>query len=115
MLDNKFDIIENMTSTNVKTKRENWDTFSKLISNQFEHGGTKYAHTRDKEFTDVICEFVPGDTGVDWILGTILKYMGRYKNLKREKDLLKIATYCYICWLKAGHHLKEEHDEDTGK
>ena len=32
-----------------------------------------------------------------------------------EKDLLKIATYCYICWLKAGHHLKEEHDEDTGK
>jgi len=112
MIENSLDIVEKLVSTNIVEKRNNWDQFSKLISNQFEHGGDKYLHTKDKEFTDIICEFVPGETGVDWILGTVMKYLGRFKNFQREKDLLKIATYCYIMWLKMGFHLEEDHDED---
>jgi len=104
-------------NTNVEIKRKHFETFAKLISNQFEHGGDKYKQEGDgtKEQTDVICEFVPGSTGVDWILGTMQKYLGRFKNFQREKDLLKIATYCYITWLKMGFHLNKEHDEDTGR
>jgi len=100
-------------NTSIKQKRDNFEKFSNLIRDQFEHGGEKYALLEDKEFTDIICEFVPGDTGVDWVLGTVLKYLGRFKNFQREKDLLKISTYCYIMWLKMGCHLKQEHDEDT--
>ena len=98
--------------TNIKEKQENYDKFVELIKNQFWHGGDKYKLNDTKEFTDGICEMFPGMTGVDWVLGTMLKYLGRYKNFGREKDLLKIATYCYILWLKGGYHKEENHDED---
>ena len=98
--------------TSITEKKENFDDFVKLIKNQFWHGGDKYKLNEQKEFTDGICEMFPGCTGVDWVLGTILKYLGRYKNFGREKDLLKIATYCYILWLKGGFHKNKGHDED---
>ncbi|MAG50685.1 hypothetical protein CL621_03570 [archaeon] len=102
-------------NTNIEQKKKHFPSFIDLIKNQFWHGGDKYKLNDEKEFTDQVCETFPGDTGVDWILGTAMKYLGRYKNFGREKDLLKIATYCYILWLKAGFHLKEKHDEDVKK
>lgn len=103
-------------NTDVKTKRENWSKFEELIRNQFEHGGDKYTlGEEDKEMTDLICELAPGKSGVDWIMQTIVKYCGRYINFHREKDLLKIATFAYIAWLKGGYHLQVMHDEDTKK
>lgn len=104
-------------NTGVKVKQENWKAFAELIENQFKHGGEKYLldGQADKEFTDLVCEVAPGKTGVDWILQTTVKYAGRFINFEREKDLLKIATYCYIAWLKKGFHLKNVHDEDTKK
>lgn len=101
--------------TTVDVKRAELDKFVQLIKNQFNHGGDKYQLNDQKEFTDQICETFPGDSGVDWVLGTMMKYLGRYKNFGREKDLLKIATYCYILWLKGGFHLSESHDEDVKK
>ncbi len=53
--------------------------------------------------------------GEEGLLWTINKYLYRFKNQHREKDLLKIATYMYILWLKYGFHLSKEHDTDTGK
>ena len=102
-------------NTSLSEKQKYFDQFMLLIKNQFDHGGTKYQLSDDKEMTDLVCELVPGDTGVDWVLGTCLKYLGRFKNFEREKDLLKIATYCYIMWLKKGFYLKEDHDEDIRK
>ena len=101
-------------NTGINTKRENWPKFAELIENQFKHGGEKYLldNQKDKEFTDLVCEVSPGKTGFDWILQTCVKYIGRYLNFQRERDLLKIATYCYIAWLKAGHHVTKDHDED---
>lgn len=100
-------------NTTVDVKRKHIDQFMDLIRNQFNHGGDKYSLNNQKEFTDQICETFPGDSGVDWVLGTMMKYLGRYKNFGREKDLLKIATYCYILWLKGGFHLADSHDEDV--
>lgn len=102
-------------NTNLKQKQENYEKFSKLIENQFNHGGEKYKGNGEEEFTDLICRSFPGESGVDWVLGTIMKYSGRYKNFGREKDLLKMATYCYILWLKGGFHVAEAHDEDVAK
>ena len=99
-------------NTSIREKKANFDSFVKLLRNQFEHGGDKYQLNEDKEFTDLVCEVVPGETGIDWVLGTMVKYIGRFKNFSREKDLLKIATYCYISWLKMGFHKKVKHDED---
>ena len=102
-------------NTSIEVKRANYEQFIQLVKNQFDHGGDKYKLNNDKEFTDQICETFPGVSGVDWVLGTMMKYLGRYKNFGREKDLLKVACYCYILWLKGGFHLNEKHDEDVKK
>ena len=107
----------NVYGTTVDVKRENFQKFADLIANQFNHGGDKYKLPGfdDREATDVISAVFGGESQFDWVLGTIVKYVFRFKNFHREKDLLKIATYCYLLWLKMGAHLNETHDEDVSK
>jgi hypothetical protein len=104
-------------NTTVEVKSQYFDKFAALIGNQFKHGGDKYKLKGfpDREATDVISSIFGGESEFDWVLGTMMKYLLRFKNFEREKDLLKIATYCYILWLKQGNHLKETADEDTKK
>jgi hypothetical protein len=101
--------------TTTKVKAGNFKKFADLIEGQFAHGGDKYALQgfEDREATDVISSVFGGPTEYDWILGTMMKYLFRFKNFNREKDLLKICTYGYILWLKAGCHLKSENEHDT--
>src|SRR5580704_1836416 len=101
--------------TTVATKSLHWEKFANLVSGQFEHGGDRYKLQGfdDREATDVISSVFGGQSEFDWILGTMMKYLFRFKNFQREKDLLKIATYCYILWLKQGNHFKDVADTDT--
>ena len=98
-------------TTSLKTKEANIEKFIELLKDQLLYGGTKYQLNDNKECTDVVTECV----GVEWILGTCIKYLLRFKNLRREKDLLKIASYMFICWLQVGFHENETHDTDTGE
>lgn len=82
----------------------NLQAFNKLVEDQFRYGGKKYAHTGTKESTDVLFD----KHGYRWLVGTVDKYTFRFSNLERERDLLKIACYMYIMWLKRGFHLKSE-------
>jgi hypothetical protein len=59
-------------------------------------GGNRYALSEDKEMTDLVCELA----GNEWILGNIVKYAGEYKNERYEHDLVKIATYAFLLWIK---------------
>ncbi len=79
------------------------DAFLFLMQDQFIYGGKKYGLSAEKESTDVLFDRY----GHNWLIGTMDKYTFRFKNLARERDLLKIATYCYILWLKRGFFLKE--------
>ena len=99
--------------SSLEVKKKSLKDFFTLVENQITHGGDKYKLSDTKEVTDGICEMFPGDSGVDWILGTMSKYLGRFKNEQREKDLLKIAAYAYIVWIKYGFQFRGEHDEDT--
>jgi len=103
--------------TTIDIKAKHFPKFAELIGNQFNHGGDKYKLPGfdDREATDVISSVFGGESEMDWVLGTMMKYIFRFKNFGREKDLLKIATYCYILWLKQGNHLHENHDEDTAR
>lgn len=110
-----FEKVPVVHSTNIATKAKYWPVFAKLIEGEWKFGGEKYKFpTVNKEATDWVCELGPGATGCDWIFLTCAKYLGRIINLKREKDLLKIANYMFIAWLKMGFHLNEEHDQDVG-
>lgn len=81
------------------------ETFFSLISDQMIYGGKKYALSgiSKKESTDILFDI----HGMTWLFGTMHKYCFRFSNLKRERDLLKIATYCYLLWLKRGFFCKE--------
>lgn len=73
------------------------------VKDQFVYGGVKYANSKEREVTDILTD----DYGLNGLLWCINKYVYRYKNLKRPKDLLKIGTYMYILWLKFGFHISE--------
>ncbi len=77
--------------------------FNDLIRDQFEYGGKKYALDTARESTDILFE----THGKNWLFGTMDKYTYRFTNLARERDLLKIACYCYILWLKRGFFFKD--------
>ena len=96
-------------TTNITLKEAQIDTFCKLIKDQIVYGGKKYARTEAKESTDVIVE----SFGIEWVLGTCMKYIFRFHNTQREKDLLKVAAYMFIVWLQMGFHLQENHETDT--
>jgi hypothetical protein len=106
-----------LVGTTVDVKLAHFDTFASLLKKQFEHGGAKYKLEgfEDMEATDLICRLweKPGPDELKWLLKTVIKYIFRFQNFHREKELLKIATYCYIAWLKMGFHKEEKHDEDT--
>ena len=75
--------------------------FNDLIIQQLTYGGKKYALTDKRESTDQLFD----DFGRGWLFGTMAKYCKRFKNLARERDILKIACYVYILWLKKGFHI----------
>jgi len=88
-----------LRNTNIKIKKELFESFCKQIEKQFTYGGTKYSAINplfpDKESTDYIIDCFP-----EFVEATMMKYLLRFKTQKREEDLFKIATYCYILWLK---------------
>src|SRR5216684_3705619 len=104
-------------NTTLAIKKKHWKPFCNLMGSLILHGGDKYKMPGfdNMEATDVISKVFGGEDGFDWILGTMTKYLFRFKNFHREKDLLKVATYCYILWLKQGNHLTQSHDEDVSK
>jgi len=83
-----------------------FDKYLILVQDQFVYGGKKYALSGggQRESTDVLFD----KYGKNWLIGTIDKYTFRFKNLKRERDLLKIACYMYIMWLKRGYHIDNQ-------
>jgi len=77
--------------------------FNELNEDQFRYGGIKYSSSNEKEATDCLFDVY----GFKWLIGTVHKYIYRTKNLARERDLLKIACYQFIIWLKRGYHLNQ--------
>ena len=80
---------------------EFYKTFTNLVRDQFEYGGKKYALQEKRESTDELFD----SFGKNWLLGTMCKYVYRTKNVNRGRDILKLACYCYIIWLKRGFQI----------
>ena len=99
--------------TSVAMKRKHWDQFVELIKNQWEFGGIKYGQNPSpgaRESTDLLTECF----GLMGLLYTMGKYLLRFRNMRQEKDILKLGCYCYILWLKMGHWKDKTHNEDIG-
>ena len=86
-----------------------FDTYINLCKDQFTYGGQKYGLTEKRESTDELFDA----HGKNWLIGTMDKYCYRFKNLQRERDLLKIGTYMYILWLKRGFFIQSRGVKDS--
>jgi hypothetical protein len=103
-----------MRDTNIKLKREYLPLFVKLMQEQLMKGAQKYANNEKREFTDIICNAVGAK---QFILGTIMKYCGRILNddPRQAEDIVKIATYAYLLWLKLYSEKEEEKNIDKSE
>lgn len=97
--------------TNLEIKKAALPVFIELIEDQLQYGGTKYQATDEKEATDVICEVF----GLEWRLGEMMKRILRFRNVRRERDLLKLAAEAFLVWVQMGFHEVDDtdHDADT--
>jgi len=108
-------------NTSLKQKEQYWPEFIKACESQWKLGGTRYALSNDKEFTDLVCE-IGGKQGDTWILQNIVKYIGEILNTKKyygvipEVNLFKIAVYAFLYWLKRhGEFSSEDKGEQFEK
>jgi hypothetical protein len=92
-------------NTSIELKKKLWTKFIKSCESQWMVGGDRYRLSKDKEFTDLVCEVA----GNKWIGGNIVKYVGEIINTepKPEANFLKIAVYAFIWWLKEQENLTE--------
>jgi len=86
-----------MRDTTIQLKREKFKEFCELIRQQFEEGAGKYSGNNEREATDFMTDYDPL-----YILVTMMKYLWRIRNgdKRASEDIIKIATYAYIWWLK---------------
>ncbi len=80
-----------------------WAIYCGLVGHQFEYGGVKYgAQAEGREMTDKLTAIY----GLNGMLWTMHKYWFRFRGaVGREKDVLKLACYVYILWLKKGYFM----------
>lgn len=82
--------------TNAHEKIDESGEFITAIFKQVYYGGSKYSlGDSDKEAGDYIVELFP-----EFVESTILKYLLRWRQQKREEDLIKIATYVFMMWIR---------------
>ncbi len=65
-------------------------------------GSCKYAGAEPyaKEAVDIIPEVLSEEGYTSFVLGDLLKRIIRFKNQKRERDLVKIALWTYFLWIR---------------
>jgi len=101
-------------NTSLALKEKYWPDFVKACESQWKCGGTRYALSENKEFTDLVCEAV----GTGFIGGTMIKYIGEVINMKKhgeqipEVNFFKLAVYSFIWWLKEKENVT---DRDKGE
>ena len=97
-------------NTSIELKKKLWSKFIKSCESQWMVGGDRYRLSKDKEFTDLVCEVA----GNQWIGGNIVKYVGEIINTepRPEANFLKIAVYAFLWWIKEQENMT---DRDKGE
>lgn len=103
-----------LRNTNLEIKEKHFDEFMEQIRSELVYGGSKYKPLNpafpDKETTDYLVDAFP-----EFIESTVMKYMMRWRNQHREEDLIKVASYMYIMWLKYFTGENAEHNKEVSK
>ncbi len=88
-------------------KEDQWilsrfEEFTRLMKMLAVDGSNKYAGAvpYKKEAVDIIPDILGEEGYLHYVLGDLLKRIIRFKNQKRERDLIKIALWTYFLWIR---------------
>lgn len=86
----------------IPEKLARFEEFTSLMKKLALQGTDKYtgAEVDRKETIDIIPDVLGEEGYVSFVLGDILKRIIRFKNQRRERDLLKVALWTYLLWMR---------------
>lgn len=86
----------------IPAKLARFEEFTELMKKLALQGTDKYtgAELDKKETIDIIPDVLGEEGYVNFVLGDLLKRIIRFKNQKRERDLLKMALWVYLLWMR---------------
>jgi hypothetical protein len=90
-----------------------FEEFTRLMKTLAVDGSNKYAgaEANGKEAIDIIPDILGEEGYVHFVLGDLLKRIIRFKNQKRERDLLKIGLWSYMLWMRLFQKQKKREPE----
>ncbi len=86
----------------VPQKLARFEEFTNMMKTVALQGTDKYtgAQADKKEAVDIIPDILGEEGFVSFVLGDFIKRIIRFKNQKRERDLVKIALSAYLLWMR---------------
>jgi hypothetical protein len=86
----------------VPQKLVQFEEFAELMKKLALQGTEKYsgAEAHKKENIDIIPEVLGEEGYINFVLGDLLKRIIRFKNQRRERDLVKMALWAYLLWMR---------------
>ena len=83
-------------------KLARFEEFSTLIRSLALQGTEKYtgSEAEKKENIDIIPDVLGEEGYLSFVLGDLIKRVIRFKNQRRERDLVKMALWAYLLWMR---------------
>lgn len=83
-------------------KLARFEEFTELMKKLALQGTEKYsgAEAHKKETIDIIPDVLGEEGYMNFVLGDLLKRIIRFKNQKRERDLVKMSLWTYLLWMR---------------
>ena len=95
-------VIDCTKEGSIPPKLKRFEEFTELMKTLALQGTEKYsgAETNQKETIDIIPDVLGEEGYTNFVLGDLLKRIIRFKNQRRERDLVKIALWAYLLWMR---------------
>jgi len=90
------------TREGIPQKLARFEEFTQLMKGLALQGTEKYAGAEadKKENIDIIPDVLGEEGYVNYVLGDLIKRVIRFKNQRRERDLVKMALWTYLLWMR---------------
>jgi hypothetical protein len=106
-MEQSIDVVDSENHPRMLPEENQWklsrfEEFARLMKMLAIDGSNKYAGAKpySKEAIDIIPDILGEEGYVNFVLGDLLTGIIRFKNQKRERDLVKIALWTYFLWMR---------------
>jgi len=95
-------VIGHKNEGSIPPKLLRFEEFTGLMKTLALQGTEKYsgAEANQKETIDIIPDVIGEEGYTNYVLGDLLKRIIRFKNQRRERDLVKMALWAYLLWMR---------------